>query len=145
MLEAKPLSFFWRHWNCLKSGEISTAVFRHHMPSMLSFLLNDFSQTEKNQLMSTSQEQTKNVECCAFIHWNLCTTVTLGKWQGDRYIQGDRYTRGRYIQVWLYRFTPPPPPPHFYFFFLHHYHHISIVLFLQDLHHISIFSLQVIL
>ena len=22
---------------------------------------------------------------------NLCTTVTLGKWQGDCYIQGDRY------------------------------------------------------
>ena len=22
---------------------------------------------------------------------NLCTTVTLGKWQGDHYIQGDRY------------------------------------------------------
>ena len=23
------------------------------------------------------------------IQSNLCTTVTLGKWQGDRYIQGD--------------------------------------------------------
>ena len=30
---------------------------------------------------------------------NLCTTVTLGKWQGDCYIQGDRYIQGRYVQV----------------------------------------------
>ena len=33
---------------------------------------------------------------------NLCTTVTLGEWQGDRNIQGNRYTQGSYIEVWLY-------------------------------------------
>ena len=32
---------------------------------------------------------------------NLCIVVMLGKWQGNRYIQGDRYMHGRYIQVSL--------------------------------------------
>ena len=29
---------------------------------------------------------------------NLCTMVTLRKWQGDRYIQGGRYTKGNFAK-----------------------------------------------
>ena len=49
---------------------------------------------------------------------NLCTTVTLRKWQGDRYIQGDCYIQGnfaeniRQLKIWgscpvtvIYRLT----------------------------------------
>ena len=100
---------------------------------MLSFQLDDFSQTEQNQLMSTSQEQSVDRE------------------------------KGRMLRIYIppppphfYCFLPPsppshfycflfPPPPHFYIFSLRHYHHISIVFFLYHLRHISIFSLQVIL
>ena len=58
MLEAKPLTFLWKHsWNCLKWGDTSISVFRHHVPFHTSFRLKDFSQTEQNQLMSTPQEQ----------------------------------------------------------------------------------------
>ena len=58
MLEAKPLTFLWKHsWNYLKWGDTSIAVFRHHVPFHTSFRLKDFSQTEQNQLMSTPQEQ----------------------------------------------------------------------------------------
>ena len=58
MLEAKPLTFLWKHsWNCLKWGDTSISVFRHHVPFRTSFRLKDFSQTEQNQLMSTPQEQ----------------------------------------------------------------------------------------
>ena len=30
---------------------------------------------------------------------NLCTTVTLGKWQGDCYIQGDRYIQVNFAET----------------------------------------------
>ena len=30
---------------------------------------------------------------------NLCTTVTLGKWQGDHYIQGHHYYTGQYCRI----------------------------------------------
>ena len=29
---------------------------------------------------------------------NLCTTVTLGKWHGNRYIQGDRYIQVNFAE-----------------------------------------------
>ena len=32
------------------------------------------------------------------IRSNLCTTVTLGKWQGDHYIQGHHYYTGQYCR-----------------------------------------------
>ena len=31
MLEAKPLTFLRKHWNCLKWGVTNLAVFRHHV------------------------------------------------------------------------------------------------------------------
>ena len=57
MLEAKPLTFLSRHWNCLKWGETCIAVFRHHVPLHAILSTKGFSQTEENQLMSTPQEQ----------------------------------------------------------------------------------------
>ena len=59
---------------------------------MLSFLLNDFSQTEQNQLMSSSQEQ--NVD-----------------WENGCMLRIDIVLKA----IKFYSF-PPPPPPHFYCF-----------------------------
>ena len=75
---------------------------------MLFFLLNDFSQTAQNQLMSAPQEQ--NVD------WENCSIMRI-----DIVLKATKFNS----------FPPPPPPPHFYCFFLHlhhhHRHHNSIV------------------
>ena len=89
---------------------------------MLSFLLNDFSQTEQNQLMSTPQEQ--NVD-----------------WERGIMLRIDIVLKA----IKFNSFPPPPPlPPHFYcfpsttttttflLFSLHHHHHH------HHRHHISI-------
>ena len=42
MLESKPLTFLWIHWNCLKWGETSIVVFRHHVPLHIIFSTKGF-------------------------------------------------------------------------------------------------------
>ena len=61
---------------------------------MLSFLLNDFSQTEENQLMSTPQEQ--NVD-----------------WERGRMLRIDIVLKAIKFNSFP---PPPPPPPQFYCF-----------------------------
>ena len=59
MLEAKPLTFFWRkHWDCLKWGEISIAVFRHHVPLHTMFSTKGFfaEGTEPTHVNSSGAE-----------------------------------------------------------------------------------------
>ena len=117
MLEAKPLTFLWKHWKYLKWCETSLAVFRHHVPSHTIFSTKGFWQTDLSQLTSTPREQN--------LDWE----------------------RGRMLRIFIvfqvikfHCFLPaPPPPPHFYcfpfttttflLFFHHHYHpnHISTV------------------
>ena len=111
---------------------------------MLSFLLNDFSQTEQNQLMSAPQEQ--NVD------WENASIMRI-----DIVLKAIKFNSFPPPPPPLSYCVPPPPPPptpppHFYCFpststtttattFLlfsllhhhhhHHRHHISIV-FLHD-------------
>ena len=116
---------------------------------MLSFLLNDFSQTEQNQLMSTPQEHNVDWENGSTLRIDIVLKAI--KFYSfppppplDFYCVPPPPPRPQF-----YCF-PPPPPPHFYCFpstttttttttFLlfslhhhhHHRHHISIV-FLHD-------------
>ena len=67
MLEAKPLTFFWRHWNCLEWGETSIAVFRYHMSlhailSTKRFLANRTEPTHVNS---------SEAECRLRKRWNV--------------------------------------------------------------------------
>ena len=153
MLEAKPLTFLWKHWKCLKWGETSLAVFRHHVPLHTIFSTKGFWQTDLSQLTSTPREQN--------LDWE----------------------RGRMLRIFIgfqvikfHCFLPAAaPPPHFHCFpsttttpttfllFSLHHHHISIVfppplppqphfycfsfttttfLLFSLHHHISIFSLH---
>ena len=79
---------------------------------MLSFLLNDFSQTEQNQLLSTSQEQSVDREKgrMLLIYTGLLLDIP-------------SFTTTTFLNFLppplpphFYCFLPPPPPPHFYFF-----------------------------
>ena len=79
---------------------------------MLSFLLNDFSQTEQNQLMSASQEQSVDREkgIMLLIYTGLLLDIL-------------SFTTTTFLNFLppplpphFYCFLPPPPPPHFYFF-----------------------------
>ena len=91
---------------------------------MLSFLLNEFSQTEQNQLVSSSQEQ--NVD-----------------WEKDRML---RIYIGLLLLLLLHHHHHHISIVFFYhhhhrisiFLFYHHHHRISIFLFYHH-HHISIF------
>ena len=108
MLEAKPLTFLWKHWHCLKWGKTSLAVCRHQVPLHTIFLLKDFWQTEQSQLISTPQEQ--NVDWERGSMWSI-------------YIG--------FQAIKLYCFLPAPPPPtatttFLLFSLLHHHRHISI-------------------
>ena len=94
MLEAKLLTFQWKHWNI----GTSIAVLRHHVPFHIIFSTKGLIwQTEQNQLMSTPQEQ--NVD-----------------WERGRMLRiyiGFQATK-------FYCFPPLkpplPPPSHFYCF-----------------------------
>ena len=93
MLQAKPLTFLWRRWDCLKWSETSISVFRHLdvILCMLSFLLHNFLQTGQNELMSSPQEQN-------------------GDWEKGRMLR-------IYIGLKAIKFYSfPPPPPHLYGF-----------------------------
>ena len=61
MLEAKPLTFLRKHWNCLNWGdhETSIAVFRHHVPLHTILSTKGFfaDRTEPTHVMPTPQEQ----------------------------------------------------------------------------------------
>ena len=90
MLEARTLTFLWKHWNCLKWGETNIAVFRHHVPLHNYYLFywrifRRQNRTNSCQLFMSKMETENKLECCAF------------------------------IQVFI---VFPPPPPHFYCFSL---------------------------
>ena len=154
MLEAKPLTFLWKHWKCLKWGETSLAVFRHHVPLHTIFSTKGFWQTDLSQLTSTPREQ--NLD-----------------WERGRMLR--IFIGFQVIKFHCFLPAPPPPPPHFHCFpsttttpttfllFSLHHRHISIVfppplppqphfycfsfttttfLLFSLHHHISIFSLH---
>ena len=119
MLEVKPPTFFWRHCNCLKWGETSFAVFRHHMP------LHDVISTER-----------------FFANWREPTHVNFS---GAECRPRKRYNVAHLYRFT----PPPSLFHHHHHhhhhisivFFLHHHHYISIVFFFHHHHHeISIFS-----
>ena len=103
---------------------------------MLSFLLNDFSQTEQNQLMSTSQEQSvdREKDRMLLIYTGLLldipsfSTTTFLLFSSSITIVtfllfSFSTTTTTFLNFLLpplpphfYCFLPPPPPPHFYFF-----------------------------
>ena len=68
MLEAKPLTFLWKYWNCLKWGETSIAMFRHHLPLHTILSTKGFfaDRTEPTRVNSSGAEcrlrKRKNVE-----------------------------------------------------------------------------------
>ena len=68
MLEAKPLTFLWKYWNCLKWARPALRCLDITCLCILSFLPNDFSQTEQSQLMSTPQEQNVDWEKVRMLH-----------------------------------------------------------------------------
>ena len=114
---------------------------------MLSFLLNDFSQTEQNQLMSAPQEQN--------IDWENASMMRI-----DILLKAIKFNSFPPPPPLSYCVPPPPPPPHFYCFFPppppppppphfycfpkllfllfslhhHHYHHHISVVFLHHHH-----------
>ena len=116
---------------------------------MLSFLLNDFSQTEQNQLMSAPQEQNVDWENASIMRIDIVlkaikfnsfpsTTTTATTFL----LFSLHHHHHHHISIVFP--PPPPPPPHFYCFpsttattattfllFSLHRHHISIV-FLHD-------------
>ena len=118
---------------------------------MLSFLLNDFSQTEQNQLMSAPQEQNVDWENGSIMRIDIVLKV----------IKLNSFPP---LPPLSYSVPPPPPPPHLYCFpsttttttattFLlfslhhHHYHHHISIVFLHhhhrhQHHHISIVFLH---
>ena len=106
---------------------------------MLSFLLNDFSQTEQNQLMSAPQEQNVDWENGSIMRIDIVLKV----------IKLNSFPP---LPPLSYCVPPPPPPPHLYCFpsttttttattFLlfslhhHHYHHHISIVFLHHHHH----------
>ena len=93
MLEAKPLTFLWEYWNCLKWARPALRCLDITCLCILSFLLKDFSQTEQSQLMSTPQEQ--NVD-----------------WERGRMLR--IYIGFQAIKFYCFPQPKPPlPPPHF--------------------------------
>ena len=105
---------------------------------MLSFLLNDFSQTEQNQLMSTSQEQSLDREKGRMlrIYIGLFLLLDLPSFTTTTFLLFSSsitiiaflmfsfstttttflYFLPPLLPPHFYCFLPPPPPPHFYFF-----------------------------
>ena len=69
---------------------------------MLSFLLNDFSQTEQNQLMSTPQEQYVDSENGSIMRIDIV-------------LKAIKFNSFRPPPPLSYC-VPPPPPPHFFCF-----------------------------
>ena len=110
ILEAKPLTFLWKYWKWLKSGETSIAVFRHHVPlhTILSTKRFFTDRTEQSHVNSSGAEcrlrKRKNVEHLY-----------------------------RFTSIKFQCFLPPPPPPNSVLFSLHHHHH-------HRHHHISTFT-----
>ena len=109
MLEAKPLTFLWKHWHCLKWVETSLAVCRNQVPlhAMLStkgFLANG---TEPTHFNSSGAEcrlrKRKNVE-------------HLYRISGHKIILFSSSTTS----------TTTATTTFLLFSFLHHHHHITI-------------------
>ena len=89
MLEAKPLTFLWKYWNCLKWGETSIVVFRHHVP------LHAILSTKWFFTNGTEPTQEQNVD-----------------WEKRRMLL--IYIGLKALK--FYSFPPPPLPPHFHCF-----------------------------
>ena len=94
---------------------------------MLSFLLNDFSQTEQNQLMSTSQEQSLDREKGRMLRIyiglfllldlpSFTTTTFLLFSSSITIIAFLMFTFSTTTTTTFLYFLPPPLPPHFYCF-----------------------------
>ena len=80
---------------------------------MLSFLLNDFSQTEQNQLMSTPQEQNVDWENGCMLRID----IVLKAIKFYSFPPPPHFYCVPPPPPQFYCFPPPPPPPsHFYFF-----------------------------
>ena len=105
--EAKPLTFLWRHWNCLRWGETSIAAFRHHVPLHIIFSNKRFfANGEQNRLMSTPQEQ--NVDREKRRMWRIYI-----KFSGHKIPLFSLLL----LLIYIVLPSPPPPPlPHFYCF-----------------------------
>ena len=110
MLEAKPLTFLWKHWHCLKWGKTSLAVCRHQVPLHTIFSTKGFlaNGTEPTHINSSGAEcrlrKRKYVE-------------HLHRISGHKIILFSSSTtppyRHHHISI---VFPPPPPPPHLYWF-----------------------------
>ena len=99
---------------------------------MLSFLLNDFSQTEQNQLMPASQEQSVHREKGRMLRIYIGLLLVLPSFTTTTFLlfsfsitpitfllfSFSTITTFLYFlpPPRFYCFLPPPPPPNFYFF-----------------------------
>ena len=87
---------------------------------MLSFLLNDFSQTEQNQLMPASQEQSVDREKGRMLRIYIGLLLVLPSFTTTTFLLFSFSTITTFLYFLppprFYCFLPPPPPPNFYFF-----------------------------
>ena len=92
---------------------------------MISFVLNDFSKTEQNQLMSTSQEQNVDREKGRMLRIYIFLLLLLPSFTTTTFLffSFSTTTTSRFLYFLppplppqFYRFLLPPLLPHFYFF-----------------------------
>ena len=82
---------------------------------MLSFLINDFSQTEQNQLMPASQEQSVDREKGRMLRIYIGLLLVLPSFTTTTFLLFSFSITPLHFYCFLF-----PPSPHFYIFSLHH-------------------------
>ena len=118
MLEAKPLTFLWKHWHCLKWGKTSLAVCRHQVPLHTIFSTKGFlaNGTEPTHINSSGAEcrlrKRKNVEHLHRISGHkiilFSSSTTSTTTATTTFLLFSLLHHHRHISI---DFPPPPPPP----------------------------------
>ena len=98
----QSLTFLWKHWNCLKWGETSIAVFRHHVPLHIIFSTKAFfaDTTEPTQEQNGDWEYVRMLRIYTGFHCfpSSSSFLLLS------------------LLLIIISIVFPPPPPHFYCF-----------------------------
>ena len=96
-------------------GEENNRILWHFktisMRIMLSFLLNDFLQTEQNQLMSAPQEQNVDWENASIRRIDIVLKAI--KFTATTFLLFSLHHHHHHISIVFFLPPAPPPPPHF--------------------------------